>query len=119
MKKITIKGIKIYLVLFTYLFLALLVYSLLITKMNLGLNKYALITILGIGFILLGFLYGNMLHKKGIIIGIIMGLLHYLLLFLIFKLSGFNIEFNIINMLLYSILAGIGGILGVNFKKII
>lgn len=119
MKKITIKGIKIYLVLFIYLFITLLIYSLLISKMNLALNKYVLITILGIGFLLLGFLYGNMLHKKGIIIGIIIGIIHYFLLYLIFMISNFEISFNIINMLLYSVLSGIGGILGVNFKKII
>ena len=119
MKKITIKGIKIYLVLFIYLFITLLIYSLLISKMNLALNQYVLITILGIGFLLFGFLYGNMLHKKGIIIGIIMGIIHYLLLYLIFMISNFEISFNIINMLLYSVLSGIGGILGVNFKKII
>ena len=48
-----------------------------------------------------------------------MGIIHYLLLYLIFMISNFEISFNIINMLLYSVLSGIGGILGVNFKKII
>lgn len=118
--KNTIKSFtKLYVLFFLYIFISFMIYSLLISKLNLNMNNYVLITLSSLGFLLLGILYGNMIHKKGIIVGLVVGLTHYLLFFLILHIFNNQVNFNSINMILYTILSSIGGILGVNFKKII
>lgn len=119
MKKTIKSFIKLYILFFLYVFIGFMIYSLLISKLNLEMNNYVLITLSSLGFLLLGVLYGNMIHKKGLLVGIFIGVIHYLLFYSILKLTKSEVEFNVINMLLFTVLASIGGILGVNFKKII
>lgn len=118
--KNTIKGFtKLYIIFFLYVFLSFMIYSLLIKNLNLNMNNYILITLSSLGFLLLGVLYGNMIHKKGIIVGLVVGLAHYLIFYFILHLTNNELNFDFINMILFTILSSIGGILGVNFKKII
>lgn len=76
--------------------------------------------ILGITtFILLGILYGNMIHKRGLIIGFVTGMIHLLILYLIFYLSTGSFQFKIFPFIIYLISSSLGGVLGMSFKKII
>lgn len=119
MKRKIICGLKIYTCCIIYILITAFIYSFYLIKTN---NDSNLIVelILGItSFLLLGLLYGNMIHKRGLIVGIIVGLIHILLINLIFFLSTGNFEFKIFPIIIYTISSALGGLLGITFKKII
>lgn len=119
MKKTFFSALKIYLPACIYLFLISFFYSIYLIKTG---NDSSIIFLLAIGatlFIILGFLYGNMIHKRGLIIGIIVGITHIFLLYLIIFLATSSFNFNPFLFFIYLISAIIGSIFGINFKKII
>ena len=63
--------------------------------------------------------YGNFIHKKGLIVGIISGSIHIFLIKLIYFMSVGEINMNWIVILIYILSSGIGGLIGIMFKKII
>jgi putative membrane protein (TIGR04086 family) len=70
-------------------------------------------------YLLIGLLYSNHFHKKGLIIGILASFIHlfvFKLILLVFKQEP---SFNILLIVIYSVCGGIGGFLGILFKKII
>jgi len=119
MKRKIISGIKIYTICIIYLLLITFIYSGFLMKTNKDSNVIFEIIIGATAFIVLGLLYGNMIHKKGLIVGLLVGITHLLLINLIFFLA--NGEFNLSPLLaiIYTISSGLGGVLGLTFKKII
>ena len=61
----------------------------------------------------------NAIHKKGLIVGLLTGIVTITFIHLVYLLSKGGYEFKLLPCLIYTISCGIGGILGVNFKKII
>ncbi|MBE6137184.1 MAG: TIGR04086 family membrane protein [Erysipelotrichaceae bacterium] len=118
-KRKIISGIKIYAVCIFYILLISFIYSFYLIKSNNDSNNIFLL-ILGITtFILLGLLYGNMIHKKGLIVGILVGLSHILLINLIFFLATQEFNISFILIMIYTISSALGSVLGMTFKKII
>ena len=119
MKKRIISGIKIYLCCIAYILVTVFVYSFYLIKTHSNSNNIVEL-ILGItAFILLGLLYANMIHKKGLIIGLLVGALHLLLINFIYFLSTGNFDIKPLPFIIYIISSGLGGILGISFKKIV
>lgn len=118
MKKKIISTIKIYIITILYISIISFIYSFYIMKTNNNTNPIIEIIIGASSFLLLGLLYGNLIHKKGLIIGIIIGISHILIIHFIYFLAIGKHEFNILPCIIYTICSGVGGILGVNFKKI-
>lgn len=119
MKKTIICALKIYVPACIYLFLISFFYSIYLLKTG---NDSSIIFELAIGaslFIILGFLYGNVIHKRGLLIGIIIGITHIFLLYLIIFLATSAFNFNLFLFFIYLISSIIGAIFGINFKKII
>jgi putative membrane protein (TIGR04086 family) len=72
-------------------------------------------------FVILGFLSGNMNQKKGLVNGMLFALFIVTILFLIFLL-GFEDKFTFdlfIKYLVFILSAGLGGVIGVNFKPVV
>ncbi len=111
-------GIKIYLFLALYFILSCTIYGLIIYFTHQDFSFVAKIIIGGIGFGLVGFCYGNAIHKKGLLAGVLLGLIHIFLLKGIFFLAQNTFEFSYLLTGIHTLLAGIGGILGMNIKKI-
>lgn len=119
MKRKIISGIKIYLCCIIYILLMSFIYSFYLIKSGNDSNK-VMELILGISaFILLGILYSNMIHKRGLIVGLIVGAIHILLIHFIFFLSAGSFELKVLPFIIYMISSGFGGVIGMSFKKII
>lgn len=119
MKKKIISGIKIYICCIIYILVVAFIYSLYLMKTNHNSNKIVEL-IFGITtFLLLGILYGNMIHKRGLIVGLIASITHVLLIGLVFFLSTGSFEIKILPAVIYVVSSSLGGVLGITFKKII
>ncbi len=118
MKQKIKSGIKIYVFLVVYVVLAAVLYSTYIVKTNQDFNLIAKLVVGGLAYLLVGFAFGNAIHKKGLIVGLLVGVIHFFLLKLIFFLSKGQFNFEILPFLIQITLAGVGGLLGVNLKKI-
>lgn len=112
-------GIKIYLSFILYIAVTSFIYAFYIIKTQSDSNKIVELLIGSSSFLLLGFLYSNYIHKKGLIIGLATGCIHILLINLIGLLALGEFSFKVLPYSIFIISCGIGGILGVNFKKII
>lgn len=119
MKRKIISGIKIYGISILYILLITFIYSVFLIKSKNDSNVIFEIIIGATAFIVLGLLYGNMIHKKGLIVGLIVGILHILLINLIFFLASGEFELSPLLAIIYTISSGLGGVLGLTFKKII
>lgn len=119
MKRKIISGLKIYAICLVYILITAFVYSFYLMKTNHNSNKIAEL-VLGItAFILLGVLYGNLFHKRGLIVGLAVGVLHILIISLVFFLSTGKFEFKPLPTIIYIISSALGGVLGITFKKVI
>jgi hypothetical protein len=119
MKKSIIKLLLIYLILFSYLFISTSLYGIYIIKTNNNENIIINHIISIFFYILIGFLYSNHFHKKGLIIGILASIVHLFVFKLILLIFKQNPSFNLLSIVIYSISGGIGGFLGIVFKKLI
>lgn len=111
-------GLKIYVVVVLYLVLSCFAYSFYLSKSS---GDYQLIIELVIGsilFLIIGLTYGNAVHKHGLFMGIGVALVHLAVLKLAFYLSYGKFEWNLLQSSIYLVCSGIGGILGISFKKI-
>ena len=119
MKKNIIKFILIYSILIAYLLLSALIYSLYIIKTYNNHNVIIYLIISLIFYMLIGLLYANHFHKKGLIIGILASLSHLLIIKFILYLFKLEPTINVTLTIIYSLIGGIGGFLGIMFKKFI
>lgn len=111
-------GLKIYLFAIIFLLVVCFCYSLYLSNTGNDLSLIAKIGIGGSTFLVLGLAYGNAIHKKGLLIGLLVALVHVLLFKAIIFLSVGSFDFNFLLLAIYTILGGIGGLMGVNIKKI-
>ncbi|MDE7106525.1 MAG: TIGR04086 family membrane protein [Anaeroplasmataceae bacterium] len=118
MKKNVKSGIKIYIVLLLYLTVATTVYTLYINKTNQDFNLIVKLVLGGVLYMMLGFAYANAVQKKGLIVGLFIGILHFFIIALIYFLCTGIFHFQFLPFLISILLAGIGGMLGVNLKKL-
>jgi hypothetical protein len=102
-----------------YLLFAFGMYSLYIINTENNYSYFVGLVLFALFFILLGLLFGNHIHKKGLIFGILLSIIHLFLIKIIILLATGDFTFNIFSFLIYSICGGIGGFLGINFKKLI
>ncbi|MDE6661049.1 MAG: TIGR04086 family membrane protein [Anaeroplasmataceae bacterium] len=118
MKQKVKSGIKIYLFLVLYLTVATVIYTIYINKTSQDFNLIAKLVIGGVAYMMLGFTYANAVHKKGLIIGLFVGILHFFLIALVYFLCTGKFEFQVLPFFICILLSGIGGMLGVNLKKL-
>lgn len=119
MKKRIISGIKIYICCIIYILITVFIYAFYLIKTNNNSNNIIEL-ILGVSaFLLLGLLYSNMIHKKGLITGLLVGSIHLILINFIHFLATGNFNIKVLPFIIYIISSGIGGILGIFFKKIV
>ncbi len=118
MKQALKSGIKIYLLFFLYMLVASFLYTLYLMLSNQDFSYIMKLIIGGIGFILLGCSYANAIHKKGLIIGMIIGIVHYFILKLIFFLAFSTFDFSFLLLGILTLCSAIGGLLGIQMKKI-
>lgn len=111
-------SIKIYLLLLIYLTISAVIYTIYINKTNNDFNIIVKLLLGGLAYMMLGFTYANAVHKKGLIIGLLAGVFHFLLIQIIYFLISGIFNFQIIPFTISTLLAGIGGLLGVNLKKL-
>ncbi len=109
---------KIYLLLFIYLILSTLKYSFNINNTYNDFNLIIKLILTGSAYFMLGFLYTNIIHKKGLIIAILVGIIHYSLIQVISFLMNNDFNFQILPFFIYMISTIAGGLLGVNLKKL-
>lgn len=93
-------------------------YTLLIYFTDVNFNKIIVFLIGLFSFLILGFLSGNFLNKKGFIIGFINS---GIVIFIVILIKDFKISnlYELIKYLCYLLIGSCGGILGLNFKSII
>lgn len=121
MKSIFFKIIKIYTIALLILLVLTSIYTLYLMKANvIKINPIFILIIGAITFFFLGLLFANYFHKKGLLVGLLNGVIHILIISLFIFLSGNEFD-NLfyLKYLLFIIASTIGGIMGVNFKKII
>lgn len=118
MKQKVKSGIKIYVFLILYLTVATTIYTIYINKTNHDFSTLGKLIIGGIAYLMLGFTYANAVHKKGLIIGLLAGIVHFFLIELIYFLCTGIFNFEILPFFISILLATIGGMLGVNIKKL-
>lgn len=118
MKQKVKSGIKIYVFLILYLTLATTIYTIYINKTNHDFSVLGKIIIGGIAYLMLGFTYANAVHKKGFLIGLIVGILHFFFIELVYFLCTGIFKFEFLPFFINVLLSTIGGMLGVNIKKL-
>ena len=118
MKKNLKSGIKIYVFLILYLSVAITIYTIYINKTNHDFSLIGKLLIGGIAYLMLGFTYANAVHKKGLLIGLFAGIVHFFLIELIYFLCTGIFQFDVFPFIINILLATVGGMLGVNVKKI-
>ena len=118
MKKILKFGL-IYLILFLYLIVSIFSYAIYI--INTGNNEHIIINLIiaAVFYLLVGLLYSNHFHKRGLLIGLLSSFCHIIFLKVILLLMKQDVSFNIYELLINTICGGIGGFLGILFKKIV
>jgi hypothetical protein len=119
MKKKVLQFGLIYLILLIYLIISLSIYAIYIMKTY---NNQNIIINLIIGscfYLLVGLLYSNHIHKRGLIVGALASLIHLFVLKFVLMLTGSEVSFHILEIIINIICGGIGGFLGILFKKII
>ena len=115
----TIKFIlKTYLIFLIYIVLYSLFYSLYIHKTLSNINLLIPLIFGSIGYLLLSFIWCNHIHKKGLLFGLLISILHIILLTLINFLITNQFDANFIQLGIFALMGGIGGIIGTNIKKI-
>ena len=119
MKKRIFTGLKIYFISLIFVFLLCFIYAFYLLKSGNNSSKIIEISIGSISFILLGLLYSNSIHKRGLIVGLLVGLIHISLISLLIFLTEGNYNFKIIPSITYVFSSSLGGTLGILFKKII
>lgn len=119
MKRKIICAIKIYLITIVYTICIAFIYSFYISHNMVNTSPIIELIIGGSSYFILGMLMANAIHKKGLIVGLLTGIITILFIHLVYLLSKGEFNFKLLPCLIYTILCGIGGILGVNFKKII
>ncbi|MBQ3253813.1 MAG: TIGR04086 family membrane protein [Acholeplasmatales bacterium] len=119
MKRKVIGTLKIYLITALYVGIVSFIYSFYIMKTQKDINPIIEVIIGASSFFIMGLLFSNFIHKKGLIVGIISAIINILLIHFIYFLSMGKFNISILPFIIYTISSGIGGILGVNFKKII
>lgn len=118
MKKKILSAVKLYSFIILYCITVFFLYSFYLMKYNK--ENVIIEIIIGISiFFIIGLCYGNFIHKKGLIVGIISGSIHIFLIKLIYFMSVGDINMNWIVILIYILSSGIGGLIGIMFKKII
>ena len=118
MKQKVKSGIKIYVFLILYLTVSTTIYTIYINKTNHDFSIFGKLLIGGFAYMLLGFTYGNAVHKKGLLIGLAAGLAHFFLIELIYFLCTGIFHFEVLRFFINVLLAVVGGMLGVNVKKL-
>lgn len=111
-------GIKIYITIAVFLFVVTGVYTMYIAKTTNNIHPIVKLVLTGLLYLLIGFAFGNAVHKKGLWVGLIVGVIHLGLFKLINFLATGNFSFNILLILISLLLAMTGGMLGVNLKKL-
>lgn len=119
MKRKIICALKIYLITLIYTICVAFIYSFYIMKTMSNTSKIVELLIGSSSYLVLGMLAANAIHKKGLLVGLLVSFLTLLAIHLIYLLSLGSFNFKILPSIIYIISSGIGGILGVNFKKII
>lgn len=107
-----------YVFLLLYVFLCCFIYSFYLMKTQSENHPIIELVIGGSVFFLLGLVYGNCFHKRGLWIGLSSAIIHFFLIKLIYFLSIGTFSMHWFVFFINVILAGIGGILGTFFKKI-
>ncbi len=118
MKQNLKSGIKIYVFLILYLSVAITIYTIYINKTNHDFSLIGKLLIGGIAYLMLGFTYANAIHKKGLFIGLFAGIIHFFLIEFIYFLCTGIFHFDVFPFIINILLASVGGMLGVNIKKI-
>ena len=118
MKQKVKSGIKIYVFLILYLTIATTVYTIYINKTHHDFSLIGKLLIVGLAYLMLGFTYANAVHKKGLFVGLFAGIIHFFLIELIYFLCTGIFQFEVWPFLINILLATIGGMLGVNIKKL-
>ncbi|MDE5565394.1 MAG: hypothetical protein K2I77_00240 [Anaeroplasmataceae bacterium] len=115
----TIKsGFKIYLFFILYVFLSAFIYALCLKMMQKDYSLIGKLIVSGIGFLGIGFAYGNAIQRKGLWIGLLVGILHFFAIKLILFLAIQEFSFSVLLFFIDTILAGAGGLIGMNMKKL-
>lgn len=118
MKQALKSGLKIYLFVLIYVLLSSFIYALILNSSKGDFNALGKLIIGGLGFFFLGFAFGNAFHKKGLLVGLITGLVHFFLVKLSVFLAIQEFDFSVLIFFIQILLSGIGGLLGVNLKKL-
>lgn len=118
MKKTIISGIKIYLFLALLLLVGICIYSFYLSNTNNDFSNVGKLILSGLFFLLVGMCFGNAFHKKGLLVGLLFGVINLLLIKFIFFLITGTMNFEILLFFINITLSGLGGIIGVNIKKI-
>lgn len=111
-------GIKIYIALILFVLVVCFCYTFYLSKTQKENNLIIELLIGGVSFLILGLFYGNAVHKKGLFVGIGTAILHLGLIKLIIFLSTGTFHLDILQISIMILCSGIGGILGICFKKI-
>lgn len=118
MKQALKSGIKIYLFILIYVLLSSLIYAFILNSSKGDFNALGKLIVGGLGFFFLGFAFANAFHKKGLLIGLIVGLIHFFIVKLSIFLAIQEFDFSVLIFFIQLLMSGIGGLLGVNLKKL-
>lgn len=119
MKRKIFTTLKIYLITIAYTICIAFIYSFYISKSQANTSPIIELLIGGSSYFVLGMLMSNAIHKRGLIIGLFTGIITIIAIHLVYLLARGIYNFKILPCIIYIISCTIGGILGVNFKKII
>ena len=119
MKKKVLQFSLIYLILLIYLIISLSIYAIYIMKTYNNQNIIINLIIGAFFYVLVGLLYSNHIHKRGLIVGILSSIIHLFILKFILLLTDSDVTFHLVEIIINIICGGIGGFLGIIFKKII
>lgn len=110
--------LKLITILVLYVFIYGLVYAIYLNKTGNDINKIVTLIFSGIGYLILGFGYGNHFQKRGLIIGLLVALIHLFLFKIIYYYAFNKFDLNALRICILALMGGIGGLLGGNIKKI-
>lgn len=101
-----------------YICIYSLIYAIYINKTYNNINILITLIANSLGFLILGFCYGNHFQKKGLILGLFIATLHYIIIKLFNFLGNNAFEIDALKTCIIILSGGIGGLLGTNIKKI-
>ena len=110
--------IKTFLILLIYLLIYSLAYAIYINKTYNNINIIITLIFNSLGFLILGFCYGNNIQKRGLIIGLLTAIIHFIIIKLLYYFGSNIFEINALKTCILILSGGIGGLLGGNIKKI-